>query len=227
MFGIARRRSRSELVRQELGQGVEHFRQAATHAARGTGATVGPKISAARDRVQPATERVKGAAAFGWGSTVAVLAPLAAAATDGARQAGKDTRKAKSRNMRKLQKKTNKVLGRKHTGRNASRLTGLLIAGAAVGAAGAYVLKRRQRQHWDEYDPSRPVATADEVGGAAFEPTDSSSPRFGTASPSTVYGDTDPVGELSTPADHEAIDRTSSAVHNPDIARMTGGKNKI
>jgi hypothetical protein len=222
VFGIVRRKSRSELVRQELGQGVEHFKQAATHAARGTGATVGPKISAARDRVQPATQRVKGAASSGWGSTVAVLAPLAAAATDSARQAGKQGRKVKDKNNKKLrkksdtlQKRTNKALGRQQTKPNASKLAGLLLAGAAVGAGAAYVLRRRQRQQWDEYDPSRPIGATDQAGnetalkpdGAAFEP--GSQPKS--------------FSDRGMGLGDEQLDQSSAAHQSPSVARMAGG----
>ncbi len=81
MFDRLRRRSHGYLARRELGQSLEHFRLAASHAAKGTGATVAPKVDAARQRVQPAAGRVRNVAASGWGSTITALAPLVAAAT--------------------------------------------------------------------------------------------------------------------------------------------------
>jgi hypothetical protein len=214
VFGIVRRRSRSQLVRQELGQGVEHFKQAATHAARGTEATVGPKIVAARERVQPAAGRVKDAASSSWGSTIAVLAPLAAAATNSARQTGNQSRKAKDNNVKKtqkkasgLQKRTNKALGRKQTKPKATKLAGLLLAGAAVGAGAAFVLRHRQRQQWDSYDPSRPIGATDQAGNeSALRPGEAA---FESATEPKSFS--------------EKVDQTSSAQHSPTVARMAGG----
>lgn len=232
MFGNVRQKSHSQLARHELGQSAEHFKQAATHAARGTGAAVGPKINSARDRVQPTAGRVKDAASSGWGSTLAALAPLAAAATEGARQAGKKAGQARNKadkagnkNAKKLQKRTNKALGRGRQGSKASSLAGLLIAGVAVGAGAAFVLRRRKRQHWDEYDPSRPIGATDQAGDetslagalkpsdAAFEPT--TSPAYGEEPLGESYGDRG-IGA-------ERTDQTSSAQHSPTVARMTGG----
>ena len=243
MFGIVRRKSRGQLVREELSQSVEHFKQAATHAARGTGATVGPKISAARDRVQPAAGRVKGAASSGWGSTVAALAPLAAAASDASRQAdkqGKKAEKARDKNVKQLQKKsdvlqrkTNKAMGRKQS-KPTSKLTGLLVVGAAVGAGAAYVARRRKSQQWDEYDPSRPIAATEPVASesslsGAFTPTDAAF-EPATTSETTAYGETaygtesvSTFGEPTIPVGDEKADQTSSPLHSPTVARMAGG----
>jgi hypothetical protein len=226
VLGIARRKSRSELVRDELGRSLEHFKQAATHAARGTGATIGPKIDTAMDRVQPAAGRVRDAASTGWEGALATLAPLAAAASDGARQASKETRKAKAKNMKALRKKTDKALGRKQTGRRASRLSVLLVAGAAAGAAGALVLRRRKRQQWNEYDPSRPAQgqSRDDAlspADAAFDvPAAAHQPPAGPPSstrPQSFSSDRDPAVTA------ERVDQTSSAQHSPTVARMAGG----
>ena len=53
MFGIGRRKTQGQLARAELNQGIGHLRQAATHAAKGAGATVGPRVQAARGAVGP------------------------------------------------------------------------------------------------------------------------------------------------------------------------------
>jgi hypothetical protein len=229
VFGL-RRKSRSQLVRQELVQSAEHFKQAATHAARGTGATVGPRLNAAVDRVQPTADRVKGAATSSWGSTVAVLAPLAAAAADGARQAGKQGRKAKDQNTKKLQKKsnmlqkrTNKALGRKQAKPRAGKLAGLLLAGAAVGAGAAYVLKRRQREQWDEYDPSRPINAADQVGNdSALAPADAAFAPTTATTATTVTPKATSTATTPSVVD-EKKDQTSSSQHSPTVARMASG----
>lgn len=209
MFGIVRRRSHGLMARSEFGQGVEHFKAAAAHAARGTGATVGPRIESARDRVQPAAGRVRNAATSGWGSALATLAPLAAAATEGARQAGKKTSrtsKATSRtsraNAKKLDRKARKMVGRKQPS-GKGKLLGLGIAGLAVGAVGAMVLRKRQQQHWDEYDPSQPVGA---VGQESI--------------PSAMT----PEPTASTSAVDNEVDQTSSRQHSPTVAKMAGGE---
>ena len=131
MFTTMRRKRRSAMMKSELGQSVDHFKRAATLAAQETSATVGPKVNAARDRVQPAAGKAKDAASSGWESAVATLAPLITAASENARLTGKKTRKvskkqakANKKNAKKLEKRANKALGRKQSGRRAGKLFG-------------------------------------------------------------------------------------------------------
>ncbi|GAA0811087.1 hypothetical protein [Spirilliplanes yamanashiensis] len=211
MFGIVRRKSHGLMARSEFGQGVEHFRAAATHAARGTGATVGPKLESARGRVQPAAGKVRDVASSGWGTALATLAPLAAAATEGARQAGrktdkagKTTRKAGGKQAKKLDRKARKMVGRKQSS-SKGKLLGLGIAGLAVGAIGAMVLRKRQQEQWDEYDPSQPIgAVGQETIPAAMTP--------------------EPARTATLSSVPDEKDQTSSAQHSPTVAKMAGGE---
>lgn len=152
MFGFGRRKSQGQLAKAELNQSISHLVQAANHAAKGAGATVGPRVQVARGYVAPAATKVRDRASTGWGTTLTTLAPLAAAARDGAAQAGPLTRKAKSKTMRITGKK-------KQPRRRGSMMTGLLAAGAiagVAGVAGAVALRRRrEQQEWAEYDPTR------------------------------------------------------------------------
>ncbi|MEU7844771.1 hypothetical protein AB0B39_27855 [Micromonospora sp. NPDC049114] len=149
VFGIGRRQSQGQLAKAELNQSISHLMQAANHAAKGAGATVGPRVQVARGYVGPAAVKVRDRASTGWGTTLTTLAPLAAAARDGATQAGPLTRKAKSKTMRITGKK-------KQSRRRGSMMTGLLAAGAIAGLAGAVALRRRrEQQEWAEYDPTR------------------------------------------------------------------------
>lgn len=149
MFGIGRRQSQGQLAKAELNQSISHLMQAANHAAKGAGATVGPRVQVARGYVGPAAVNLRDRASTGWGTTLTTLAPLAAAARDGAAQAGPLTRKAKSKTMRITGKK-------KQPRRRGSMMTGLLAAGAIAGLAGAVALRRRrEQQEWAEYDPTR------------------------------------------------------------------------
>jgi hypothetical protein len=189
-------------MKNELNQSADHLKRAATIAAQETSATVGPKLTAAKeaaiDRLQPAASKAMDSASSGWDSAVATLTPLVAAASDNLRQAGKVTKKqtkaqkkAAKKNAARLEKRANKVLGRKQGGRKAGKLIGFALVGTAVGAGAAYVVRRRRAAQWDEYEPSGPaVAAVPPVTGAddaAFEPP-----------VSTVYGDSEPAGDIGT-----------------------------
>ena len=212
MFATMRRKRRSAIMKNELGQSVDHFKRAATIAAHETSATVAPKLSAAKDRVQPAASKAKDAASSSWENAVATLTPLVAAAGDNIRQAGKiSKRQAKAS---KLSSK-NKALGRKQRRRRASRLVGYALVGTAVGAGAAYIVRKRKAAQWDEYDPSAPVASTrpESVGGAddaAFEPTD----------PTTTYDAANPPAG-GDPSDQTALPRPSAKV-----TRMASKNNK-
>ncbi|GGK93937.1 hypothetical protein [Mangrovihabitans endophyticus] len=231
MLETMRRKRRSNKMKSELGQSVDHFRRAAAIAAQETGATVGPKFNAARERVQPVAGKARDAAASGWGSTVATLGPMVASAAGNVRQANKETkkaakanRKAAEKNAKKLEKRTNKALGRKQRGRKTSTLLGIALVGGAVGAGAAYAVRRRRAAQWDEYDPAEPVdtptAVIDTADDAAFEPTDQTE----TTAPAAGAGLDAAVAEDPTLRTGTA-DQTSSTQHSPEVARMASGKN--
>jgi hypothetical protein len=172
-----RRKNRSRRMKNELGQSVDHFKRAASLAAQETGSTVGPRVQAAVGRVQPVAAKARGAASTGWGSAVATLAPLVAAASQSSRQTGKASEKQlkkNKKNAKELEKRASKAVGRKPRGR-ASKLAGFALVGTAVGVAAAWAAKRRKAAQWDEYDPATPLTSA-RVGAddAAFEPADPS-----------------------------------------------------
>ncbi|MEV6598905.1 hypothetical protein AB0M36_18900 [Actinoplanes sp. NPDC051346] len=182
MFATMRRKNRNAKMKSELGQSVDHFKRAASLAAQETSATVGPRIAAARDRVQPAASKAKGAATSGWDSAIATLGPLVAAASDNAKQVGKKSAKANKKaakssrkNAKKLEKRASKAVGRKKSS-TGGRLVKLALAGAAIGAAGAYVMRKRRTDQWDEYDPTRPMSSTTGADDAAFEPGDLAGP---------------------------------------------------
>ena len=91
MFGNMRQKRRSTQMKSELNQSVDHFKRAAALAAQETSATVGPKFYAARDRVQPAAVKAKGAATSSWDSALATLTPLIAAAAENVKQTSKQS----------------------------------------------------------------------------------------------------------------------------------------
>ncbi len=175
MFATMRRRSRSRRMKNELGQSVDHFKRAATLAAQETSATMGPRVAAAVDRVQPAAVKAKDAASSGWDSALATLTPLVGAATDNMRQAGKMSKRQAKKAAKQNKKYAKRLTGRSKK-RSGSRLLGYALIGTAVGVGAAYLSKRRRANQWDEYDPATPIGSA-QVGGAddaAFEPAEPS-----------------------------------------------------
>lgn len=162
MFGIGRRRTHGQLAKAELGQGIGHLRQAATHAAKGAGARVGPGLEAARGAVAPAAIMVRDRASSGLASTAAALAPLVLAMREAqAEAAGKAVtgRKAAAAKRaavsRKVKAKNAKAARKKQKNRSAGRMFGLLAAGTVAGLAGAMAMRRRrEQQDWAEYDPT-------------------------------------------------------------------------
>ncbi|MCX4469346.1 hypothetical protein OOK41_03270 [Micromonospora sp. NBC_01655] len=191
VFGIGRRRTQGQLAKVELNQGIGHLKQAATHAARGAGATVGPRVQAARGAVAPTALVVRDRAASGLASTAAALAPLALAVRNvQAEAAGKAiagskaaagrkaalSKKARAKNLKAARRKQKKTSG--------GMMVGLLAAGTVAGLAGAMALRRRrEQQEWTEYEPAQTVEPArDEVDTLIVEtpsangakPTDSS-----------------------------------------------------
>jgi len=143
VFGRRKAKTHGQLMRAELSEGFGHLWQAATHAAGGLGATVGPKWDTAKGHFPPSIGKARTAAAHGLDTTLTAFAPLLIAARDGATTATNKARKAKSK------------AGKKESGMSRKRTTllvGLLAAGAAAGAAGAMMARRRNRAKWDEYE---------------------------------------------------------------------------
>jgi len=241
VFATMRRKQQSNAdMKSELAQGVDHFRRAATLAAQGTSATVGPRVDAAKGRMQPVAGKAKYAASSGWDSALKTLAPLVVAAGQGVRQSGKvqtkANKKAAKKNAKKLQQRANKVLGRKQSSGKASKLAGFALVGTAVGAGAAYLVRKRKAAQWDEYDPSGPAGSAttsssSAVDDGAFVPMEPGTPAESTTAfvepSSKVHGDADPASDLNDPTLADAtVDQTSSTQHSPKVARMASGKNK-
>jgi hypothetical protein len=177
VFATMRRKRRSAKLKNELGQGMDHFKRAATLAAQETSSTVGPRLNAARDRVQPAVSQARDVASSGWGSAVATITPLATAVADNVLSAKRETvkvgrkqAKVNKKQAAKLEKRANKVLSRRQSSGRKSKLFGLALIGAAVGVGAAVVLRKRQQAQWDEYDPSPAAAEVEGAEDAAFEP---------------------------------------------------------
>jgi hypothetical protein len=106
---------------------------AAAHAAGGAAGALAPRLD---DAMKAAYEGIDA---------------LLDVARDGARQANTVARRGKT----KLTKKDTRTARRRWP----MMMGGLLVAGAAVGAAGALISRRRSRQKWTEYSTSHSAST--------------------------------------------------------------------
>ena len=204
VFGRGQETTRQDLARAEFVESMDHFRQAATHAAGGLGASVGPKVGLgmdmARDRVGsargyvgtarayvvPGTAKISRAASRGWDSTIALVMPLADAARSGSIRAAMLPEGVKSQAMRvQIMKpvviKKPAAAADSSSGRMATAMVSIVAAGAALGATGALVARRRNRSKWAEYEPA---ALQDDA--QAFVDQTRSSGRGGAEGPRTA-----------------------------------------
>jgi hypothetical protein len=220
VFGRGQSTTRQDLARAEFVESMDHFRQAATHAAGGLGATVGPKVGmgmdmardkmgsargyvgSARGYVGPGTARVTQAASRGWDTTIAFVMPLADAARAGSVRAAmlpegaaKLTPAVKSQilkaqalrthalrtQMMRTQAMKKQAATDSSNGHMATAMVSIVAAGAALGATGALVARRRNRSKWAEYEPA---ALQDDA--QAFVDQTRSASRSGVDGPRTA-----------------------------------------
>jgi hypothetical protein len=146
VFGRKReQRSHGQQLMDELNESYAHLRLAAGHAAGGAAEKLTPTF----DR---ASTWASGSANKGWSTTRDAFAPLYHQMRDGAANARKEYRVSSTKKNRW------------------PMLVGLLAAGAAAGAVGAVMARRRQAAaQWDEYDPmpavtGTPYGTESHVG---------------------------------------------------------------
>jgi hypothetical protein len=126
------KRTHKQQLMEELMESYGHLRLAAGHVAGG-----------AAEKVTPAYDRARSMATDRWGTTKESLAPLYEQVREGAANARKEIRVSKKRKKWPI-------------------VVGILAAGAAAGACGAMVARRRRAAaQWDEYDPVPPL---DEAG---------------------------------------------------------------
>lgn len=183
MFRRRQAKTHRVQMREELGQSFDHFRQAASHAASGTANLIGPRYESARKSMKksagPSVRKANRA-------TAAAVMPLAIAV-------GRNARKGKAKVMREQQS----------TRRWPMVLGGLLAAGAAVGAAGAVIARRRaNRDQWEEYGSTRSTGNSR---------TDS----MIDAAKSTLDSGRDKVQSLAESAKERAAEMTNSSSRNP------------
>lgn len=125
VFGRKDSRTHTDELLHELTESYGHLKLAAGHAAGG-----------AAEKLTPPYDKARNTTSRGWRSTRNAFAPIYEQMRDGA---------ANARRGAELPDKRN---------RSWPVLVSLLAAGAAVGAAGAMIARRRRAaQQWDEFEP--------------------------------------------------------------------------
>lgn len=206
MLGFSKK-TRSQLMRDELGESWEHFLAAATYAANGMGQKVGP-----------GTTKVRGAANRSWESTAAALAPLAAAYREGAANATAAALKLKKK--AKTATKGSSV-SKHNNSKRTGLLLGLLAGGVAIGVAGALVMRRRRQQQWAEYDSTSDL---DSMSADARSMADRAAHRADRATDKMSSKAEDAVGKLSHHTS-KAMDKTADKLRDA-ATNMRSGKSE-
>jgi hypothetical protein len=109
---------------------------------------------------------------------------MAIAALDAARQARAAARRGAPTKADLKAMKAERRKKRFSSSGRGPRLATLLAAGAAVGAAAAFTLRRRNQPRWDEYDPGQALdaVRSDAKPSGSVEATSSAS----TSDPSSI-----------------------------------------
>jgi hypothetical protein len=161
-------KTHSELMRDEIVESYGHLKHAAAHAA-----------GASAEAVTPTYDKARNAASKGWVSTKDAFAPLYDTMREGARNARAKAEKNVSENRRTW-----------------PVLVGFLAAGAAIGAAGAMVARRRRlASQWEEYEP-----TLDDAAESMKDTADSASGKVTAATKKVAGGAAAVADSVSTQA---------------------------
>jgi len=202
VFGRRQVKTHAQLMRDEMSEGFGHLWQAAAHAAGGIGATVGPKWDSTKGHLPARMGTMRDTATHGLDSTLAAFAPLMDAARTGAATATRKAQKARNKAMKKESGMSRK---------RATILVGLLTAGAAAGAAGAMIARRRNRAKWEEYEAHGMKAVrstmdkgAQKLGSAAERTGQTVSGWTDTAREGTETGSRDTANVFAEQTKHAA-----------------------
>jgi hypothetical protein len=179
-------------MREELSQSFEHLRFAAAHAATGAANTIAPRFDAARAAVKPGLRKARGKTSDG-------VDPVFGAARSTTRQAKGLARKSTAR----VTKKESAMAGRRWP----VVISGLVVAGAAAGAIGALVKRRRAQRSWDEYDSTRSTTGNKAMLDTAKTSMDAGISRVSSAASTAKDRASDLIGSTTT----SSSERTSTS----------------
>lgn len=172
-------------MRDELGESFDHLRMAAAHAADGASGALAPRVDAARQAVKPGMRKARDAAMGGM-DTVLVIA------RDRSRETGKKAGKTKHKGKARM-------MGNEGRSRRwPMAIGGILVAGAAVGAASAMLRRRRNQQSWDEYGSTRTTSDTGSMMDSAKSTMDAGIEKAKTMGEAAKDRASDLIGSKST-----------------------------
>jgi hypothetical protein len=160
---------------------------AAAHAADGASGAMAPRVDAARKVVRPGLSKAQSAAMGGMDAVLVI-------ARDRSRQAGKKAgkmgRKGKAKMMMRNESRSSR--------RWPMAIGGLLVAGAAVGAASALMRRRRNQQTWDEYGSTRTTSDSGSMLDSAKSSMDAGIDKAKTMGEAAKDRASDLIGSKNT-----------------------------
>jgi gas vesicle protein len=206
-------KTQGQLAKEEFNAGFDHIMQAAQYAAGGMGSAMGPRVHNVRSMVSPAAGRVRTAASSRWDSTRSTLAPIMAAAREGAREATEAALKARAKETTEVQRRL--MRGEQVNRKRMGLAVGLLAAGVAVGAAAALLVRRRRRSAWEDYDPSEALESM--MDSAGEKPSDMRRRAAGVKDKSAemaadVRAKGAEMSQKTAEAVQKAVDKTADAI---------------
>jgi hypothetical protein len=182
VFGRREVKTHRRLMQEELGESLGHLRMAAAHAADGASGALAPRVENARNAVTPGLAKAGGAA-----GTILVIA------RDRSRRASKQAEKMGRKGKAKMMKNESRS-----SRRWPMTLGGLLMAGAAIGAATALMRRRRANQTWDEYGSTRTTSDTGSMLDAAKSTMDAGVDKAKTMGEAAKDRASDLIGSKST-----------------------------
>ncbi|GAA3229699.1 hypothetical protein ACFO1B_26220 [Dactylosporangium siamense] len=180
VFGRREVKTHRRLMQEELGESLGHLRMAAAHAADGASGALAPRVENARNAVKPGLAKAGGAA-----GTILIIA------RDRSRQASKQAEKIGRKGKAKMTKNESRR-------RWPMAVGGLLMAGAAVGAATALMRRRRANQAWDEYGSTRTTSDTGSMLDSAKSTMDAGIDKAKTMGEAAKDRASDLIGSKST-----------------------------
>jgi hypothetical protein len=231
MFRRRQAKTQGRLMIDEFNESLEHLRLAVGHAAGGAADLVGPKLETARTSVKPGVRKANRA-------TAATVVPLAIAARSGVRsglrggtrhaeQAAKAARKgAKAARKGALRSKAKLMREEPRMRRWPMMLGGLLVAGAAVGAAGAIIARRRaNRDQWEEYGSTRSTGRTDALIESAKTTVDSGRDKVQSLADSAKDRAAEMTGKSTSNAPRTSGSSSSEFGSREDLYGKAGSNN--
>lgn len=210
MFGRRQVKTHTTLMREELGESIDHLRMAAAHAAGGASGALAPRVDAARKAVRPGINKARG---------------MATNRVDTMRSAAWDS----SKQAKKMADKGKKKM-KKNSGNSGSRwpmmVGGILAAGAIIGAASTLMKRRQAQNSWDEYGSTRTTDDRDSMLESAKSTIDAGIDKASKSAEAVKDRASDLIGSKSTNSGPSADYNKQPGLHSAPATSstsMTGG----